>query len=202
MRRDFPILASSLRRSMSIFWKSSNSSTERATIWFTVSSSGTSFSSYKNQTVLECFWRPPQEWEPLRRRRLDAEWSAGIAGAQNRWISGRTCRPGWLFRPCSTCSGLRLKFALPQSWRSSASKRALRSVGRCDGRGLELAGPERAAKIKESKSCGFFIYLVWVPVWVKNHHSVSALQIEAQASGPGTEEEDKILAVFCVELFE
>lgn len=38
-----------------------------------------------------------------------------------------------------------------------------------------------------------FEYLMWVPVTVKDDDCISRLQVEAQASCPGTEQEHKVL---------
>lgn len=42
-------------------------------------------------------------------------------------------------------------------------------------------------------------YLMRIPVRVKNNHSVGRLQVEAEASSPGAQEENKVLRLWVVE---
>lgn len=97
IRRGFlalPSLASSRLRSRSSFWNSSNSSTDLATIWFTVSSSGTSFSSYEhtcriNKLIITKFSKDL----PLHRHHLDVKLFARTAAVLTQWIFDRTYQP-------------------------------------------------------------------------------------------------------------
>lgn len=44
-----------------------------------------------------------------------------------------------------------------------------------------------------------YIYLMWVPVAVKDDDGVSRLQVETQASCPGAEQEHKVLRGWIIE---
>lgn len=46
------------------------------------------------------------------------------------------------------------------------------------------------------------MYLVWVPVTVKDDDSVGSLQVEAEASGSGTEQEDEVLRSLLIKFFQ
>lgn len=43
---------------------------------------------------------------------------------------------------------------------------------------------------------------MWVPVTVKDDHSVGRLQVEAEAAGSGAEQEDEVLRSFLVKLLQ
>lgn len=46
------------------------------------------------------------------------------------------------------------------------------------------------------------MYLMWVPITVKDDDCVSRLQVEAQSSCPGAEQEDKVLTGRVIECLQ
>lgn len=61
-----------------------------------------------------------------------------------------------------------------------------------------LIGPIRWVKAEPKRlnvngNRGKTTYLMRIPVGVKNNHSVGRLQVEAEASSPGAQEENKVL---------
>lgn len=60
----------------------------------------------------------------------------------------------------------------------------------------------RLSRVSLSTQGARGFYLVGVPVTVKNDHSVSRLEVQAEPPGPGAEQEDEILGAGLVEGFQ
>lgn len=46
------------------------------------------------------------------------------------------------------------------------------------------------------------MYLVWVPVTVEDYDSVGSLQVEAEATGSGAEQEDEVLRSLLIKFLQ
>lgn len=149
--------------------KWSNSSSLLAIIWLTVSSSGTSSSSWdmrenKREQMFtlengDCW----QDMEIVHHKRVSVPhpalrapgWPAGKLCARGWKTSGQTYRPGWPSGPRSACIWQRPGSSPPRCSRCTDAAHAPRSAARYDGRDPGPADPRRdkAAAFRNIKYC-------------------------------------------------